>query len=332
MGNVAPRSFSWRVEAAGRSLPPMLKLLTLNLWFSDKLRHARTRAVLKLIEDERPTVCCFQEVVPEVAQLLVRSLPGWSASDPGDGSTVAPYGVMTLVAPGTPANFSFHKLPTRMWRWLLVAELEGLAVGTVHLESLANHPVREAQLEVCASVLRRHHDSVLVGDFNFDSERNFHPPHDPLENEALAQRAPGFVDLWPVLHPGERGLTFDSAINPYLDQSEQMRYDRVIARLQSWRATGIARVGHESVDPDGLTPQEQAELERPPTPPRPSRDLKPRDSPWEQFPKEEEVASPASKQSGLEETPPPRRGRLFLSDHFGLLATLVPATCAADDS
>lgn len=301
----------------------MLRILTLNLWFSEKLRYARTRAVLQVIQDLQPTVCCFQEVVPEVAHLLVQGLPGWAASDPGDGSTVAPYGVMCLAAPGTPVHFSFHELPTDMWRRLLVAELDGLAVGTVHLESLGTHPTREAQLARSAQVLRQYGDSVLVGDFNFDSERNFKPPHDPLENEALAAYAPDFVDLWPALHPGERGLTFDSVVNPYLGNFEQMRYDRIITRLRSWDATGIERVGHEPVDPGVLSPMELQELERPPTPPRPS--LKPRSGPWEAA----EVRAPELGPARGEDTPPRKRGRLFLSDHFGLLATLAPRTCAA---
>jgi len=306
----------------------MLRLLTLNLWFSEKLRYARTRALLDVIQDLQPSVCCFQEVVPEVARLLVEGLPGWTASDPGDGSTLGPYGVMALAAPDVRADFSWHELPTRMGRRLLVVELGRLAVGTVHLESLANHPTREAQLAMSTEILRRYSDGLLLGDFNFDSERNFKPPHQPLENEALARLAPDFVDLWPALRPEERGLTFDSVTNPYLGSHEQMRYDRIIARLQNWNATGIERVGHEPVDPGGLSSQEEQQLQRPPTPPRPS--LKPR-SPWAQEPEEPAArGEPAGVPARGEETPPRRRGRLFLSDHFGLLATLAPRTCAVN--
>merc|ERR1719502_1450062 len=102
-----------------------------------------------------------------------------------------------------------------MARQLLVTQLEDFAIGTVHLESLANHPTRQEQLRICKSVLASHKNAILVGDFNFDSERNFAPPHDPLENEALAQIMPDYIDLWPSLR-AERGLTFDSTVNPYI--------------------------------------------------------------------------------------------------------------------
>jgi hypothetical protein len=125
--------------------------------------------------------------------------------------------------------------------------LEDLAIGNVHLESLANHPVRKAQLCACERALKRFSDALLVGDFNFDSQQNWSPPHKPLENAALEEFMHGFVDVWPHLRR-ERGLTFDSSICPYIRKHEQMRYDRVMARVVKWVAKSIERVGHEPMD------------------------------------------------------------------------------------
>lgn len=308
----------------------MLQVLTLNVWFGDKLRDARTKALLEVIRACAPAVCCLQEVVPEVAALLVDGLPDWNSSDPGDGSTLAPYGVMVLARPGLSARFSFHDLPTDMCRRLLVAELPGLTVGTVHLESLANHPTREAQLQACAAVLAAFPDAVLVGDFNFDSDRNFRPPHDPLENLALQRFMPDFVDVWSALRPSERGLTFDSATNPYIQAPEHMRYDRVLARLQTWSATSIELVGDTPVDHlVELSAVEIDWLERPPTPPRPAPGMrKCPDFGFGGFDLEPsttcdaELSPPASSADASAETPSPRKKtRLFLSDHFGLLVS-----------
>jgi len=311
----------------------MFKVLSLNLWFDLKLREARLKALLEVVASRQPSVCCFQEVVPEVAVKLMQSLPSWRSSDPGDGSSVSPYGVMVLVHPDLSADFSFYNLPTNMARRLVVAELDGIAIATVHLESLANHSYREEQLKVCGKVLATYPNAVLVGDFNFDSEQNFAPPHEPLENYAL-RLIPDFLDMWQALRPSERGLTFDSKTNPYIAKPEQMRYDRVMAKLRIWRATHIELIGHEPLDHlVELSDQEQAWLERPPTPTRPLPRRRDPDLACEvgdKFALDLTGRTPDSQACGMRfdrttmptaraESPLRSKKGLFLSDHFGLL-------------
>eukprot|EP00418_Pyrodinium_bahamense_P093191 CAMPEP_0179026728 /NCGR_PEP_ID=MMETSP0796-20121207/8667_1 /TAXON_ID=73915 /ORGANISM="Pyrodinium bahamense, Strain pbaha01" /LENGTH=339 /DNA_ID=CAMNT_0020722823 /DNA_START=16 /DNA_END=1035 /DNA_ORIENTATION=- len=331
-----------------------LGVLTLNVWFDQKLREARTEALVAVIKSIPLGVCCLQEVVPEVAQILTQSLPGWSSSDPGDGSSVEPYGVMTLVAPGLPAEFTFHNLETNMWRRLLVCNLGGmLVVGNVHLESLSNQPLREMQLRACSDVLGPLPNALLVGDFNFDSQRNFKAPHVPLDNVALAKCLHGFVDVWPALR-ADRGCTFNSQVNPYIAQEEAMRYDRVMAQLSSWRPSSIELMGHEPVDHlVQLTEREQEILKRPPTPPRPQP--QPRAPLWEEFDIEKRPlgqlppatvaeSQPSEGSTGVPAPPGPvgdfesprtprkERGRLFLSDHFGVLVSLTQHGCGNMDA
>lgn len=310
-------------DATQSLVPRVVRVATLNIWFDAKLQAARTDALIEVIKSMACDVYCLQEVVPKVAMALRSALPEWSCSDPGNGSTVAPYGVMILVAPGISATFSFHRMQTAMCRNLLVAEVLGLAIGTVHLESLANHPTRVEQLRVCESVLAPYTNALLVGDFNFDSQRNYKPPHVPLENEALAQIMPQFVDVWSHLRQ-EAGHTFDSTVNPYVtSKAERMRYDRVMARLMNWQAESIAIFGNGPVDEfRQLSAWEREHAERPPTPPRPQ--LRPRRSPTFELdePSSDEIQS-LGKQSGMR-TPPRARSRFFLSDHFGLIATLAP--------
>jgi len=311
-------------------MPRTLRVATLNVWFGSKLQDARTDALIEVIKSMALDVCCLQEVLPQVASSIVSALPGWSCSDPGDGSTVAPYGVMTLVSPGIDAAFEFHDMPTTMCRKLLVARLPGLIVGTVHLESLANHPTRVEQLRRCQHALAQHPDVLLVGDFNFDSQRNFSSPHLPLENDALLHVMPDFVDVWPSLHR-EPGYTFDSAVNPYITQSEHMRYDRVMARLESWHVQAIEMFGHEPVDCfRQLSAREREYANQPPTPPRPK--IRQRPSPTFELdsPRDSEQSLSISRPISLQADPQARasspevRSKFFLSDHFGLVVTLSP--------
>jgi len=310
----------------------MVRILTLNLWFDLKLRRARTAALVKIVQAIQPSICCFQEVVPEVAIELKKELSDYRSSDPGTGETLGPYGVMILVSPSLSAKFHFCDLHTSMSRRLLIAEMPDLTVATVHLESLANHPTRELQLKECAIQLAAYPDAVLVGDFNFDSERNFAPPHEPLENAALSKHLPDYVDLWPSLRPGERGLTFDSSVNTYIGKSELMRYDRIMIRLQNWKARSIEMVGHKPLEHlVELSEDEQEWLRRPPTPPRPKP--RPRTDPFGfgDFVSLDLDEEKIEKIGGAE-TPREKEPGLFLSDHFGLLAVLEKAVDYSSDS
>lgn len=180
-----------------------------------------------------------------------------------DGSTVDPYGVLLLSK--LPCSMTSYAMPTRMGRNLLMAEVnlgEGLApltVGTVHLESLNSPDVREQQIRVAAEVLKGKSNALLVGDFNFCSyrsweegrllEREGRANDSPLENQVLGRHLPDFTDLWPELHPDEKGYTFDSARNGVVRRYEQMRYDRVMAKLGDggWRAVSMEMLGTEPI-------------------------------------------------------------------------------------
>eukprot|EP00746_Dinoflagellata_sp_MGD_P074188 gnl/MRDRNA2_/MRDRNA2_300002_c0_seq1.p1 gnl/MRDRNA2_/MRDRNA2_300002_c0~~gnl/MRDRNA2_/MRDRNA2_300002_c0_seq1.p1 ORF type:complete len:158 (-),score=24.32 gnl/MRDRNA2_/MRDRNA2_300002_c0_seq1:94-567(-) len=108
---------------------------------------------------------------------------------------------------------------------------------------------REQQLTICAEGLAPFSDALLVGDFNFDSERNFLPPHKPLHNDALQRLGPEFVDVWAALR-SDRGFTFDGGSNPHVkNKREQMRYDRVLARVRNWRCKRIDVVCKEKTNP-----------------------------------------------------------------------------------
>jgi len=151
---------------------------------------------------------------------------------------------------------------------------QSLACATVHLESLNNEGTRKEQLRIAEHVLRPFDNAILVGDFNFDSSINFYqlllarssmidsqildpavpyPPDTvPLENNNLGEifKTEEWIDVWPELHPNEKGYSFDSAVNGMLLDIEQMRYDRVIFRSKNktWIPKNISLLGTKRIE------------------------------------------------------------------------------------
>ena len=210
-----------------------LRILSLNVWFEQRDRELRTAILLSTLRKLGPAICCLQEVTPKVARDIEHAFPSWSSSNllglEGE------YGVMILASPGLSVRFSCHSLPTDMDRQLLVAEFDGLSVGTVHLESLDNQDVRESQLAVCAEVMEQWPDMILVGDFNFLVEK---------QARRGLNKLPQFVDLWPSLRE-EPGNTWRS----HGKNKRRNRLDRVLTKLSRWQPVDIELMFEQPQDP-----------------------------------------------------------------------------------
>ena len=83
------------------------------------------------------------------------------------------YGVMILSK--WPCKFYQYNFGenSRMGRSLLIAETiingERFVVSTAHLESMNSAQYRKAQMEISFSILKLFNNSMLMGDYNFDS-------------------------------------------------------------------------------------------------------------------------------------------------------------------
>ena len=232
---------------ASELLSVPMRLLSWNIYFGGHMFEERRDGLFAELERRRPDVALLQEVTPELLEALtVQSwISEYHLSDT-DGGSLGRYG-MLLLARLAPDRVRWLDLPTAMGRSLLVADVGGLTVATVHLESSKHDTaVRVAQLERIFGFLRRYDsDVVLAGDMNFQ-------PSDSAETAALDG---DFADLWPALRPGEPGYTVDTDANPMRYQLKEKpthkRIDRVFHRGSAWRATAIELVGTRPIDVDG---------------------------------------------------------------------------------
>ena len=206
-------------NSCGDSKSKKLSLVSWNIWFDNFECKLRYDYILQYIRNHKPDVVCLQEVTNKfINQLRIDYsdiLSEYCFSDSNvDSATVIPYGVATLCKRELFPTFSFEYFPTKMYRKLLVTEFMigkvPFKIGTVHLESLNNQATREQQLKVCSKRFEDVEDntfSIICGDFNFCSYRNFDMPSSQsilrtlrLDNACLSEILPDFLDLWPELH------------------------------------------------------------------------------------------------------------------------------------
>ena len=260
-----------------------LTLLSMNVWFEFVYRTTRNAELLRLLQETAPTVACFQEAVSDFVHVL-HSDPWVRAHYFSTGQPHSRYGCLILLRIDRCLRPSLARteLPSSMGRDLLVARFElrasdgrvvPISLATVHLESLSFRDLRARQLRWYAHAHAHTNGaaehpsrlSILCGDFNFCSQRNWSADDTrPLENDALLELLPGFVDVWqalhgthpPLLHPPEDpvlrraiGYTFDTDLNGNIGDStpEHMRYDRVMARFDParWQARSIRLIGDQ---------------------------------------------------------------------------------------
>lgn len=289
-----------------------LKILTQNVWFSSKLSQARTQGLCRLIDDTRPDVILLQEVTPAVLKLL-RShefVDRYDFSKPPATS----YFTTTMCRSALNPSFTEFPIPSEMGRTLLLTEFDltcgrgdaavkiSTTVGNVHLESLDNAVLRKRQLDAVHSRLspRTAHSHVfLCGDFNIDADRTFDEMRRgevgsrgaSPENLVLLDSLRGFRDAWPSDDAADRGYTFDVRVNEMIfnrdtPYEERMRYDRIFHSLGpgGLKLSKCEVVGNAPLlRDDGVTP------------------------------------APAQDSFGTPVKPPLP---VFISDHFGILATL----------
>ena len=184
-----------------------LTMVSYNVWFDKRNQAARAHALFAILRESCADIICLQEVTPIFLALLrdqewVRD--SFALSD-SIGTTLRgsfAYGVIMLVRRTIAIDsFVLHSLPSEMNRAVLVASFpttdgQGLKVATVHLESLGNKSLREAQLAAIFSLLDEDNSgAVLLGDMNYD---------DSTETHSIP---PGYKDCWLSVNGDADGAT-----------------------------------------------------------------------------------------------------------------------------
>lgn len=207
--------------------------------------HSEMRVPLLLaaLAEEPAAIICLQEITPNVARAILAEQwvrAHYFASTDEDASSVTPYGLL-LLSRAPMQNLAILRTGQRVYG--LLADIDGSAAGpmrvvVVHLTS-DRHPrartVRTRQIHNILDALADGEptgDAVVVGDFNFGDEH---------VEPSLAKSQ--LSDLWPALHAGNPGFTFDPERNAIAQvntiSGQRRRLDRAFLQSVKRRARAI---------------------------------------------------------------------------------------------
>ncbi len=243
-----------------------LTVLTWNIWFDKHKQSIRYKEIVSNVLTLDPDVACFQEVTRPFLNIL-KSNKDLMKRYYISSNSIYGYGILSIAKKDVFGKVFFEEitLPSNMGRSLLVTHIDvprlatggqdkdedafHLVVGNVHLESLDNESLRREQLITSSRHLSNeaYSASLLVGDFNFDSEqtwgdwdRSVSLRRHKLENTVLQEVMPEWTDAWPYLKgegkgkdAADPGITFDGLTNPICvrNKKERMRYDRIMVHM-----------------------------------------------------------------------------------------------------
>lgn len=230
-----------------------IKILSYNIWFREDLEvHKRMKAVGDLIQQHSPDIICFQEVTPNIYDILRQS--GWweeyRCSFSNAKAFPGPYFCMQLSKLPVKAFSSIPFSNSIMGRELCLADIDvqgpkKLVVATSHLESPCPAPPkwdqmfsqeRVAQAKEAINLLKNLPNTIFCGDMNWDDKLD---GQFPLPD--------GWVDAWVELRPKENGWTYDTKANKMLSANRmlQKRLDRFVCNLSDFKLSGIEMIGME---------------------------------------------------------------------------------------
>ncbi len=217
----------------------ILRLVTLNVLCDDTHSQriqtpTRHRAIWSTLGTLTPHVIGLQEVSQQALGDLMTHpwAKAHTCSDTPHSKDLHPHGQVLLTTHPVTSSWSCRFGPHKRavaFDLQLPHRVGALTVCVLHLTSSRKQPQYDRRAAQLSQLLGRlPARAVIMGDFNFDHSR-----------EANTLLDAGFTDLWPHLHPGDPGFTFDPTQNGLAALMSQTtrpkRYDRVFVRGKGLR-------------------------------------------------------------------------------------------------
>lgn len=194
-----------------------MKILSLNLWFSDYLRKERTFIFTNYILENKPDIICLQEVIAPVLAYIYKSLeeiyPHIHTSVEGTG-----YGLAILSKYPIDERENYNFKFTRMNRGVIFGKVNNIIIATTHLESefRKENPFKITQFNSMIELLSKYEKVIIVGDTNL------------TKNDDSKIISKDFVDVY-LNFDNTKGkkFTYNGVENPIISNKIKSRVDRM---------------------------------------------------------------------------------------------------------
>ena len=194
-----------------------MKILSLNLWFSDYLRRERTMIFIDYVLKNKPDIIFLQEVIAPVLAYIYKALQDvylhihTSVEDQGYGLAI-----LSLTPILNRKNLFFKE--TRMNRGIIYGKVNDFIIATTHLESefCKDNPCKIKQLNLIIELLSRNPKVIIVGDTNL------------INDEESKIDFKDFKDVYLTYDNSKNKLyTYNGIENPILNNKIKSRVDRM---------------------------------------------------------------------------------------------------------
>lgn len=194
-----------------------MKVLSLNLWFSDYLRKERTLIFINYILEKRPDVICIQEAIAPVLAYIYKSI---ESLYPHIHTSVQEMGYGLAIISKYPIekreNLEFKD--TRMNRGIIYGTINNIIFATTHLESefLKNNNNKIKQFNLIMDLFDSYKNVIIIGDTNLTK-------HDEPRIDTK-----DFLDVYIKFDNTSKKLyTYDGKQNPLINNKIRSRVDRM---------------------------------------------------------------------------------------------------------
>lgn len=197
-----------------------MKLLSLNLWFSEYLRKERTLIFINYILEHQPDVICMQEAIAPVLAYIYQALKDvyphihTSVEEHGYGlAIISKYEIENR------KNLFFKS--SRMRRGVIYGKVNDCIIATTHLESefRKENKFKIDQFNILMELFSRFEKVIIVGDTNL------------TKNDDSKIDIRDFKDVYLTYDNSKEKLyTYDGKENPILKNRIRSRVDRMFIK------------------------------------------------------------------------------------------------------
>lgn len=194
-----------------------MRVLSLNLWFSEYLRKERTKIFVNYILENKPDVICIQEVILPVLAYIYQSIESiyphihTSLSDQSYGLAIISKSEIS-----ERENLSFKN--SKMGRSILFGKINDTIFATIHLESefRKENKTKIEQFNSMIDLMSKYNKVIIIGDTNLT--KNDDPKIEVKE----------FSDVYLNFDMSkEKSYTYDGKENPIIKNNIRSRVDRL---------------------------------------------------------------------------------------------------------